>query len=385
MNHQVILVKLGEICLKGKNRHLFEKTLIENLDKALSDLNPRKITKTYGRIYIEVGNNFQEAALRIKNVFGVVSFSPALKTDLNMEAVKETSLFLVSNRQEPKSFKVNCRRPNKKFPVKSPDIAKEVGAYIKGNFPHWEVDLENPELSLDIEVRDEGVYIYCENYSGPGGLPVGTTGKGVLLLSGGIDSPTAAYLSMKRGIEVIAVHFYSYPFTSQRSREKVLDLSRVLAKYCSGLKLYINYFTEIQKEIRDKCPEEYYITLMRRMMVRIANKIAQQEGALALITGESLGQVASQTLESIQATDQTAKYPTLRPLVAMDKQEIVDLSQKIGTYDISIQPHEDCCTIFIPKHPSTRPKLDHIRSIEKDFDIEELIAESLENTEVITF
>lgn len=385
MNNQVILVKLGEICLKGKNRHFFEKVLIENIKEALSDLNPSKIIKVYGRIYIETENDFQEAASRIKNVFGVVSFSPALKVDLDMDAIKESSLTLAESRQEPRSFRVNCRRPNKKFPVQSPDIAREVGAYIKNNFPHWEVDLENPELSIDIEVRHEGAYIYSENYPGPGGLPVGTTGKGVLLLSGGIDSPTAAYLSMKRGIEVTAMHFHSYPFTSERSREKVFDLCRVLSRFCSELKLFVNYFTQIQKEIRDKCPEEYYITIMRRMMVRIANKIAQQEGALALLTGESLGQVASQTLESIQATDQTAEYPILRPLIAMDKQEIVDLSQRIGTYEISIQPYEDCCTLFIPKHPSTRPNLNRIKNIEENFNIEELIAESLDKTEVVSF
>ncbi|MBZ4688520.1 MAG: tRNA uracil 4-sulfurtransferase [Clostridia bacterium] len=382
MQEKWILVRMGEISLKGKNRYIFEDILIKNIKDSLADLEDREIEKAYGRIYIEAKDDFKEVSERLKNVFGIVSFSLAVKTDLNMEAI-EKSVLRVMAELDASTFKVDCRRPNKKFPVKSPDISRQVGGYILKNLSGWKVDIHNPQHLLEIEVRDEGAYIYTGSVPGPGGLPVRSTGKGILLLSGGIDSPVAGYLGMKRGVELIGLHFHSFPFTSQRSKEKVIDLSKELSKYCGTFKLYVNHFTEIQKEIRKKCPEKFYVTIMRRMMFRIAHRIAQKEGALAIFTGENLGQVASQTLESMRAINEVTDYPVLRPLITMDKQEIIRMAEKINTYEISIRPYEDCCTLFLPKYPATKPNVESVRQSEEELDIERLIEESLEKTEVL--
>lgn len=382
MQEKWILVRMGEISLKGKNRYIFEDILIKNIKDSLADLEDREIEKAYGRIYIEAKEDFKEVSERLKNVFGIVSFSLAVKTDLNMEAI-EKSVLRVMAELDASTFKVDCRRPNKKFPVKSPDISRQVGGYILKNLSGWKVDIHNPQHLLEIEVRDEGAYIYTGSVPGPGGLPVRSTGKGILLLSGGIDSPVAGYLGMKRGVELIGLHFHSFPFTSQRSKEKVIDLSKELSKYCGTFKLYVNHFTEIQKEIRKKCPEKFYVTIMRRMMFRIAHRIAQKEGALAIFTGENLGQVASQTLESMRAINEVTDYPVLRPLITMDKQEIIRMAEKINTYEISIRPYEDCCTLFLPKYPATKPNVESVRQSEEELDIERLIEESLEKTEVL--
>ncbi len=380
MREDVILVRMGEISLKGKNRYVFENILINNMKKALEGLDI-SIEKSYGRIYVKA-NNFKEAAQRLKNVFGIVSFSPAVKTDLDMEAIKETALEVLKV-IPPSTFKVECRRPNKKFEIKSPEISRLVGGYVLNNLSDWNVDIHNPHYVLDIEVRDEGAYVYSEIIPGPGGLPVKATGKGVLLLSGGIDSPVAGYFAMKRGVEVIGLHFHSYPFTSQRSKEKVIDLCKVLTNYSDNIKLYVNHFTEIQKEIKKKCDGKYYVTIMRRMMFRIANKIAEKEKAPAIFTGENLGQVASQTLESMQAINEVTDIPVLRPLITMDKQEIIKYAKNIDTYETSILPYEDCCTLFLPKYPATRPDVINVRKEEASLNIEELIEESLEKTEII--
>jgi thiamine biosynthesis protein ThiI len=381
LKEEVILVRMGEISLKGKNRYVFENILIKNMKKALNGLDIDEIEKSYGRIYIKT-DNYKEAAERLKNVFGIVSFSPAVKTELDMEAIKETALDVMKV-IPPSTFKVECRRPNKRFEVKSPEISRLVGGHVLKNMPEWKVDIHNPQHLLDIEVRDEGAYIYSEVIPGPGGLPVKAAGKGILLLSGGIDSPVAGYFAMKRGVEIVGLHFHSYPFTSQRSKEKVIDLSRVLTNYCDNIKLYVNHFTEIQKEIRKKCDEKYYVTIMRRMMFRIAHKIAEKEKALAIFTGENLGQVASQTLESMRAINEVTDIPVLRPLITMDKQEIIKYAYNINTYDISILPYEDCCTLFLPKYPATRPDVKSVRKEEEALNIDQLIDDSMEKTEII--
>ncbi|HHY60714.1 MAG TPA: tRNA 4-thiouridine(8) synthase ThiI [Clostridia bacterium] len=380
--NQVLLVRIGEISLKGKNRYLFENQLLENIRNALAGLPPRKIEKNYGRIYVELGEEGEEVIRRLTRVFGIHSVSPAYGVPLDMKAIKEEAARQLSQ-LEPTTFKVETTRPYKKFPKTSPEVSREVGGYVLAKVPGWKVDVHRPEVVLQVEIRQEGAFVYSQEFPGLGGLPVGCAGKAVLLISGGIDSPVAGWLIMKRGVQPVGLHFHSFPFTSERAKDKVVDLCRLLASYGRGFKLYVNHFTEIQKAIRQHCPEEFYVTIMRRMMFRIAERVALQEKALALVTGENLGQVASQTLESMVAINEVTKLPVLRPLVTMDKAEIIALAEKIGTYEISILPYEDCCTLFLPKHPATKPKLEKVRAAEAALDIEGLIEESLAKTEII--
>lgn len=379
---KVLLVKYGELALKGKNRYRFENKLIQNIKSALKDSGVEKVNKIYGRIIIPVDDFDNEIINRVKNVFGIISVSPAISVDLDLEKIKDAALKLLVH-SEGKTFKVSTKRPNKSFPMKSPDISRALGAHLLINTEGWTVDVHNPDVEIFVEIRVEGAFIYTGGQPGLGGLPVGTTGKGVLMLSGGIDSPVAGWLSLKRGVEIIGLHFHSFPFTSERSKEKVLDLARQLAKYGGTIKIYVNHFTEIQKAIRQNCPEELYVTIMRRFMFRIAERIAKKEKALCILTGENLGQVASQTLESIQVINEVVKLPVLRPLITMDKIEIMDLAKKINTYNISIQPYEDCCTLFLPDKPATKPKLHQAIKAEEGLDIEGLIEESMEKTEVL--
>ncbi len=378
---KVLLVKYGEISLKGKNRYKFENRLIGNIKTMLKD-DICSVSKIYGRLIINVDDLSQEIIAKVCKVFGIIAVSPAIMTELHLEQINAAALELLKH-SSGKTFKISTRRPNKRFPMTSPEINAEVGAHLLINEDNWKVDLHHPDVEIFVEVRTEGGFLYTQGFPAHGGLPVSTSGRGILMLSGGIDSPVAGWLSMKRGVDIIGLHFHSYPFTSQRAKEKVLEIAGVLAGYKNEFKIYINHFTEIQTAIKQNCPQDLNITIMRRMMFRIAQHIAQKEHALAIITGENLGQVASQTLESIMVINQVVNLPVLRPLVTMDKIEIIELARKINTYEISIQPYEDCCTIFLPKNPAIKPKLDKVLKAEENLDIDGLIKESLEKTEIL--
>lgn len=385
--YSLVIARMGEISLKGKNRSDFEKKLLENMKRAVKGLGNVKITRGGGRILIHLDEaDYQEAIEKLRWVPGIVSLSPVFTASHDMDQIQHMAVHLLARIvNKPTTFKVEARRANKSFPLSSPELAKELGGYILRNVPELSVDVHNPELTLHCEIREEETYLYVEVVPGPGGLPVGSSGKAMLLLSGGIDSPVAGWMAMKRGVEVEAVHFYSYPFTSERARKKVEDLAQILAQYGGRVRLHIVHFTEIQKAIRQHCPEELSITVMRRFMLRIADRLATQRKVLALVTGESLGQVASQTLESMFAINHVTNIPILRPLVAMDKVDIIKIAKDLGTYETSILPYEDCCTIFTPKSPRTRPHLDETERAEKDLDIEQLVMEAIEKTEMVTY
>lgn len=379
----IYLVRYGEIGLKGKNRRFFENRLTENIKKALQGIPGCSIRQLHTRNYVEVPEERTEEALqRLQRVFGIVSLSPVTVAGPDMAAIKDAALAEFSVLARPGlRFKVNTRRANKRFPLASQQVSAEVGAHILRSIPGLKVDVHNPETVLDVEIRDEAVYIYTQRIPGPGGLPVGVSGKGLHLLSGGIDSPVAGWLAMKRGVTLEAVHFYSPPFTSERARDKVIDLCRRLAVFGGPIRLHLVRFTEVQKELQEKTPEKLSVTLMRRMMFRIAEQLSAKRSALALITGESLGQVASQTMESIAVIEQVVSIPVYRPLITYDKQEITELSRSIGTYPISIRPYEDCCTVFLPPHPAIKPRPEAVEEAEKALDIPALVRDCLEKTE----
>ncbi len=381
--YTTLLVRYGEISLKGNNRPYFEDKLLANMRRALAGLPPRQMRKTFGRIFVDLHNDLEAVSQRLRQVFGIVSMSPVVTAPLEMAAIQQAALAVLAD-SPGATFKVQTQRPNKRFPLTSPLVNQELGAYLLSHSPGRRVDVHHPDCYVHVEIRDEGAYIYTRTIPGPGGLPVGVTGRGLLLISGGIDSPVAGYMGLKRGLELTALHFYSFPFTSERSKEKVIDLCRVLAGYGGSFSLIIAPFTEIQKAIRQHCPEEFYVTIMRRMMFRIAQAAAEQEGALALLTGESLGQVASQTLPSMAVINRVVDLPVLRPLVAWDKSEIIEVSRRIGTYDISIRPYEDCCTLFVPRHPATKPSLVRVEAAEENLPVAALVAECLGNLEILT-
>ncbi|WP_366923190.1 tRNA 4-thiouridine(8) synthase ThiI [Metallumcola ferriviriculae] len=380
---QTLLIRFGEISLKGKNRREFERKLLKNLKNVLGGIASNRVETAYGRMYVPIKDDVDTVIQRVRKVFGIVSVSVAAVTLQDLAQIKQAALEQLEGYADGGTFKVETKRPDKRFPMQSPEISKEVGAHLLDNTTGWSVDVHQPDVTVMVEVRREGVYVYTGKIPCNGGLPVGSTGRGVLLLSGGIDSPVAGWLGMKRGLEIVGLHFHSFPFTSERSKEKVIDLARIISAYGGRVKLHINHFTDIQKAIRQNCPEEFYVTIMRRMMFRIADRIAKEEGALALVTGENLGQVASQTLESMGVINEVTKIPVLRPLVTFDKQEIMDYARQIDTYETSILPYEDCCTLFMPKHPATRPKLGPVQKAESVLDIEALIQGSLEKSEVV--
>ncbi|MDI6604523.1 MAG: tRNA uracil 4-sulfurtransferase ThiI [Thermoanaerobacteraceae bacterium] len=367
----ILLIKYGELALKGDNRSFFENRLMKNIKNALNEINDVKIEKTHGRIYVECSDNTDYVIEKLKRVFGIVGITLAKKVDLNIEDIYEASINIMKQYKD-KSFKVETRRPNKTFPYESMEISCKVGAEILSNVDNLHVDVHNPDVLLNIEIR-EMAYLYTDVIDGIGGMPVGTNGKATVLLSGGIDSPVAAWMMMKRGAEVNAVYFHSHPYTSERAKNKVIELCRVLSQYGQKIDLNIVNFTEFQLAIYDKCPSKMTTIIMRRMMMRIAENIARKTGSMALVTGESLGQVASQTIESIYCTNAAASMPVFRPLIGMDKSEIMGLAKKIGTYEISIRPYEDCCTIFVPKHPVIKPVLEEIEEIERNFNYQNYI------------
>ncbi len=384
----VILVRCGEIILKGLNRPVFEERLIKNIKKSLYGLGKIEVLKSQSRIYVEpqIDNyDFDEALKRLTKVFGIVSVSLVWKIDTDFDAIKEHAIKLageVLKNNNHKTFKVETKRGDKRFPMTSLELSSEIGGYILEAFPSLTVDVVNPSFTVSIEVR-ENTYIYSEKIPGSCGMPVGTNGKAMLLLSGGIDSPVAGWMIGKRGVEIEAVHFYSYPYTSERAKDKVIELARIVASYTGGVKLHIVPFTDIQLEINEKCPHDELTIIMRRVMMDIAERIANIEGALALITGESVGQVASQTIQSLAVTNEVVEMPVFRPLIGMDKNEVIDIARKIGTFETSILPYEDCCTVFVAKHPKTKPRLDRIKNSEKLLDIEEKVQSAIEKREVI--
>ena len=385
---KVILVRYGEILLKGLNRPLFEKKLIDNIKRAIYKLGKVDVLRSQARIYIEPQEenyDFDEAINLLTKVFGIVSVSPVWKIESNFDVIKEKSAVMVKDLLDRKgytTFKVETKRGDKRFPMDSPEISRELGGHILETFPKLSVDVKNPDFILYVEVR-EFTYIYSEIIPAVCGMPLGTNGKAMLLLSGGIDSPVAGWMIAKRGVEIEAVHFYSYPYTSERAKEKVIDLAKILSKYCSKIKLHIVPFTDIQLEIYEKCPQDQLTIIMRRAMMIIAERIAEKVGALALVTGESVGQVASQTIQSLYVTNSVVKMPVFRPLIGMDKNEVIDIARKIGTFETSILPYEDCCTVFVAKHPKTKPVLEKILLSEQKANLEELINKAIENTEVL--
>lgn len=386
MKQKVIVLRFGELTLKGKNKNEFISQLMKNIQNRLKDFPELTYEKDRGRVVIDL-HDLDEGPIveRLQDVFGLHAFSVAEKVRPELSAIQEAAKELLEREtEEGGTFKVETKRADKGFPISSQEMNRKLGTYLLKNTLHRRVDVHHPDVIVKVEIRTQAAYIYGKDVSGAGGLPVGSSGKAMLLLSGGIDSPVAGYLAMKRGVKLEAVHFHSYPFTSERAKQKVLDLAKILASY-SGfpVKVHVVPFTELQTEINRHCYSSYTITIMRRMMMRISEAIAKQRNALTLVTGESLGQVASQTLESMNTINAVTNYPIIRPLIAMDKMEIIALARKIGTYETSILPYEDCCTIFVPKNPKTRPTIESCEKQEERFGWQKLVEEAIQNIETI--
>lgn len=383
----VLSVSLGEIVLKGLNRKYFEDKLIKQIRRAIIDIGFDKIYKEQGKIYIEAEEeNFPQLINRLKKVFGLVYISPCIRVGKDMEEIGQAATKIMASKLEEgtySTFKVDANRADKKFPIKSPEICKKIGGVILRNFESLNVDVHNPDLYLYVDVKEKA-YVYMDKFKGHGGLPLGTNGKGLLLLSGGIDSPVAGFMMAKRGVELSAVHYHSYPFTSERAEEKVKDLARILSRYVGKIKIFSVNLLPIQKEINMKCPEDEMTILSRRFMMRIAEKIADFHQFDCLITGENLGQVASQTIQGLRATNSSVEIPVFRPLIGFDKVDIIDIAKDIETFETSIQPFEDCCTVFLPKHPVTKPKLENIENSEKALEVNELIETAIRDMTVYT-
>lgn len=382
---KVISISFGELALKGQNRNFFENKLLKNIKNTVKELGNSKIYKEQSKIYIEYEEDYESQLIkRLKRIFGIVNICPCVRVEKNLDAIKEQSLKILEEarkKRDIKTFKVNVNRADKRFQPNSMQVAREVGGYILKNSNEFTVDVHNPDIYINIDIRTY-CYIYTDKIKAYGGLPVGTNGKGLLLLSGGIDSPVAGFMIAKRGVAISAVHFHSYPFTSERAEEKVKTLAEILTKYCGRIKLYSINLLNIQKQINENCPEDEMTIISRRFMMRIAEKIALDNEIDALITGESLGQVASQTIKGINVTNSSVNLPVLRPLIGMDKVEITEIAKEIGTFETSIQPFEDCCTVFLPKHPVTRPKLENIQESESALDIDALITDAIERMKI---
>ncbi len=388
MNADIILLKYGEISLKGLNRPVFEKKLMSNINRALAPLGKFSVKRSQSTVYVEPLSDdidMEETVERLSKVFGIVNICPAVKCEKTMEAIEKTTVAALNQMDlEGKTFKVEAKREDKQFPMNSPQICQHMGGVILKNTNGLTVDVHNPDILVQIEIRKEA-FIFTQKVSGAGGMPVGTAGKAMLLLSGGIDSPVAGWMISKRGAALEAVHFHSHPYTSDRAKEKVIDLAKIISEYTGEIKLHIVPFTDIQLDIIDKCPKEYLTIIMRRLMMQIAERISIESGSQALITGESIGQVASQTMESLAVTDNAVNIPVFRPCIGMDKEEIVTISKKIDTYETSILPYEDCCTIFVPKHPKTKPSIEEIVEAEKLLtDPEGMMNKAIEEREILT-
>ena len=376
---KVLLVRYGEVFLKGANRPHFLKLLTDNVKRAVKPIGG-KVWLSDSRIYVSDVEDMDECVRRVRKVFGLYSVSPAIECEKDLDVIAEQCIEMMKGKRG--SFKVYGKRSDKKFPMNSLEFAAELGGRILESNPHLTVDIHNPQHKLRVEIRDN-CYICCEEIMAVGGLPMGSSGRAALLLSGGIDSPVAGYCMMKRGVRCCAIHFQSPPYTGELARDKVMQLAKELSEYSGGMRVYLVPFTKCQLEIHEKCPEGLGTLITRRFMMRIAQEIAKQNECNALITGESLGQVASQTMESIVCTDAVCEMPVFRPLIGMDKTEIMDIAKRIGTYETSILPYEDCCTVFTPRHPVTKPKLDTMPKAESKLDIEALVREAVEGTELV--
>lgn len=382
---EIILIKDGELSLKGLNRRNFEDKMVATIRRRLKNMGKVSVERSQSAIYIKPvddGFDFDEALDRVSRIFGIAAFSRACVCQKDMgDILTKAPEYLKDTMSEIKTFKVEAKRADKTFPLTSPEISREVGAALLSAFPHLRVDVHNPDEIITVEIRDFAAYIRGGQIKGAGGLPVGTAGRAQVLISGGIDSPVAAYTMAKRGLVLNAIHFASPPYTSIRAEQKVKTLLSKVARYSGVIKLAIVPFTEIQEEIAKHCPEDYFTLIMRRMMMRIACRVSEIDGCLGLITGESLGQVASQTLPAIAATDEVCTMPVLRPLICMDKEEIIAISKKIDAFETSILPYEDCCTVFTPKHPHTRPKPGQCDEAEKNLETEALIERAIAGIE----
>lgn len=390
MNEQnIYIVRCGEVALKGMNKPHFEKTLVERIRKKLKDMDGVEVSRREGLIFIRSDKKHDTESIvkNVSRVFGVASISPAVEAESELNKIGEASVEFMKKQIEErgvKTFKVEAKRADKEFPVKSPEIARIIGAKILIGCKVLKVDVHDPECRLFIDLRKDRTYIYDEKVSGFGGLPLGTNGKGMVLLSGGIDSPVAAWMMAKRGMLLEAVHFHSYPYTSPRAQQKVEELAGIVASYSGRMRMHVINLLPIQEQIVMNCPEEETTILVRRFMMRIAEKIALKNKCMMLITGENLGQVASQTAEALVVTDACVSMPVMRPLIAMDKVDIMEKANEIGTYEKSIEPYEDCCTVFLPKHPITKPKLTRIEASENRLDAESLISDAIEKAEIVT-
>lgn len=385
---EIILIKNGELALKGLNRNSFEDKLIKNMKIRLADLGRFTFTKSQSTIMVDPEDediDLDDAADRLSKVFGIAALSRACVCEKDFDCIKTAAVsYLEEQLEDARTFKVEAKRSDKKFPMKSPEICREAGGYILSKFHHLKVDVHNPDIIVTIEVREQYAFIHGNSIKGAGGMPTGTSGRAAVLISGGIDSPVAAYMMAKRGIELCAVHFASPPYTSELAEMKVMELLKRVAKYSGTITTYVVPFTKIQEQIRNLCPEEYFTIIMRRIMMIVSEKIAQGQNCSALITGESVGQVASQTIYALACTDCVVNMPVFRPCIGMDKEEIISISRKIDTFETSIQPYEDCCTVFTPRHPKTRPHLDDVvRAQSKIEDLDQLIDEAVKNAKKV--
>ena len=384
---EIILIKNGEVALKGLNRSTFEDRMVKTLRQRLTPLGAVELRKAQSTVIVEPLDDafpMEEAFDRCCKVFGIAGLSRACVAQKDLDDIlQKAAEYLAPQLNRIHTFKVEAKRSDKSFPLRSPELCAEVGGYLLERYSHLSVDVHQPDLTVVVEIRDFGAYIRGEQVPGAGGMPIPTGGRAAVLISGGIDSPVAAWMMAKRGIALTAVHFASPPYTSQRAENKVIELLDKVSEYSGRIRLFIVPFTEIQEQIREHCPEELFTVIMRRFMMRIAQRIARQEKCGALITGESVGQVASQTLDAIACTDAVCSMPVMRPLIGMDKDEIVRISRKIDTFDISIQPYEDCCTVFTPKHPRTKPPLSVVEAAEAALAVEELEQRAWENVRTL--
>ena len=381
----IILVKLGEIILKGLNRRSFEQKLMANMRRKIAPYGNFSVYCLQSTVYVEAKDEEADVGAAfeaLKKVFGIITLTKAAACEKDKDAITALAKeYLKEYLEKAASFKVESKRSDKSFPLTSIELSQYVGGELSEAFPDIKVEMHDPELTVFIEVRDKAAYVHSSPVKGAGGMPVGSNGKAVSLLSGGIDSPVSTYMIAKRGVKVIPVHFFSFPYTSEAAKEKVLELAHILEDYCGKLTVEIVPFTRIQEEIRDKCPEEYFTLIMRRFMMRIAERIANNYGAKAIVTGENLGQVASQTMEAMASTQSVISMPVLQPLIGMDKEEIIALARKLGTFDTSVLPYEDCCTVFTPRHPRTHPNIEDVEKAESALDVEALVEEALAGIE----
>lgn len=384
---EILLLKLGEIVLKGLNRRAFEDKLMVNVRAALKCAGEFTLQKGQSTFLVTPSDeqfDIERATEAAKKIFGIASVVPAASCDKDFDAICNTVLLYLDDAlKNAKTFKCEAKRADKKFPMKSPELCRELGGFILKNYPHLKVDVHNPELTVTAEVRDFAAYVHGGRIKGAGGMPVGSNGKATLLLSGGIDSPVSGYMVAKRGVSLEAVHFFSPPYTSERAKEKVIELAKLMTQYTGPMKLYIVPFTEPQLEIYEKCPEDLLTIIMRRIMMKVTERIAKNGKSVAMVTGESIGQVASQTLESLAVTDCATMMPVIRPLIGMDKEEIIGIARKIGTFNTSVLPYEDCCTVFVPKHPKIKPILSFVEKAEEILDMEAIIEKCVNEAEIM--